>query len=99
MLAGCSPGPGLVPANTQLGVVQRFVIRSAATEKAGEGNDLVDNRQVSVKVNIFFDEFPKLAAVAGQFPLHATDGEVRVKAALLFGIAELRFERLVDFRL
>ena len=80
-------------------MVQRVVLWAAAAEEAGERDDLVDDRQVGVEVNVFLRQLGQLAVTAWQLALHPADRQMRMKAALLFGIAELCFQCVIDLGL
>src|SRR5262245_19817660 len=76
-----------------------IVRRATASEKAGKRYNFVDDGQVGVKMRVLLKELRQFAASARQFAFHSAKSQMRVKAALLFAIAELRFESVFDLRL
>src|SRR5262245_14967084 len=75
------------------------VRRATASEKTGKRYNFVDDGQVGVKMRVLLEKLRQFAAAAGQFALDAAKGQMRVKSALLFAVAKLRFERVFNLRL
>lgn len=88
--------PGLFRSAAQLGVAEGIVFGAAAAKEAGEGDDFVDDGEIGVKVGVLFDELREVLAALRRHVLDAADGEMRMKGALLFAIAELGLEGVVD---
>src|SRR5262245_31632786 len=84
------------PPHAQLCPTQSVVRRPVAAQKTGERHHLVDDCQIGVNVAVLFQQLSQLTPPAGQLALHAADRQMRMKAALLLGIAQFRFECLVD---
>ena len=89
----CSSSPA------QFGVAKGVVRGALAAKEAGEGDDLVDDGQIGVEMGVFFEELRQFAAGPGRYAFDAANGEVRMKAALLFAVAELGFQGVVDLGL
>src|SRR5262245_53354657 len=80
----------------QDGVTDGVVRWALATQEAGKCDDFVNDGQIGVEMNVFFEKLGQFALAAGELALDAADRQVGMKAARLFGEAELEFEGVVE---
>src|SRR4029079_949601 len=86
------------PPHTQFGPPQRIMRWPLTAQKARKRHDLIDDRQISVEMGVFFQKLGQFASAAWQLPLHTADRQMRVQAPPLLGLHELLFQRLPDTR-